>query len=250
MQSNRPKPLIAITGASSGIGWALAEQLHAQNYPLLLIARNEEKLQKLQAALDGHPDTLALDVRDAEAVKTSLSKHPIDVLVNNAGLSLGMDSFADTPLDDLMTVIDTNIKGLVNCAHAVLPGMLERNQGYIINLGSVAGDYSYPGGHVYGASKAFVKQFSLNLRADLVDTNIRVTNIEPGLVDTNFFVTRFHGDQQKVDGYFSDKQALQAADIANAIAYCIQLPEHTNINRLEVMNTHQASAGFKFVSRS
>lgn len=243
---NPAETLVAITGASSGIGQAAAKALHEAGFKLLLIARNEEKLTQLKDELDGEPEVLSLDLRKAGDVRSKLAQYTIDILVNNAGLALGMDSFEAANPDDLEIVIDTNVKGLVECTHAVLPGMIQRDRGYIINISSVACDYSYPGGHVYGASKAFVKQLSLNLRADLVDKNIRVTNIEPGLVETNFFVTRFHGEKDKSDAYFSDKSALLAEDIAEIILYCAKLPQHVNINRLEVMNTHQASAGFSF----
>jgi 3-hydroxy acid dehydrogenase / malonic semialdehyde reductase len=193
--------------------------------------------------------TLTLDVRDRESVTSRLQNLPdpfrnVDVLINSAGLALGLLPAHQTDLDDWDTMVDTNIKGLMYCTRSLLPGMAARNRGHIINLGSVAGKYPYPGGNVYGATKAFVAQFSRNLRADLLGTRIRVTNIEPGLAETEFSIVRFKGDASKAGGVYKDTKPLTGADIAEIAYFVATLPEHVNINSLEVMPTCQAWGPF------
>lgn len=169
----------------------------------------------------------------------------IDVLVNNAGLALGLSPAWEASLEDWDRMIATNVTGLVHLTRAVLPQMVERNDGLIINLGSVAGDYSYPGGHVYGGTKAFVRQFSLNLRSDLVGLNVRVSNIEPGMVTgSEFSQVRFHGDEAKAAAVYAGTQSLTPEDIAETAAWLVSLPPHMNINRIELMPTAQAGGGF------
>jgi NADP-dependent 3-hydroxy acid dehydrogenase YdfG len=192
---------------------------------------------------------MALDVRDKEAVFDAVADLPkefaaIDVLVNNAGLAQGMDPAYKANIDDWETMIDTNIKGLVYCTRAILPGMVERKRGHIINLGSVAGTYPYPGGSVYGGSKAFVEQFSLNLRNDLGGSNVRVSNIEPGMCETEFSVVRFKGNEEAAAKVYAGMTPLSAADIAEQIHWIASLPAHVNINRVEIMPVAQSWAGF------
>ena len=166
----------------------------------------------------------------------------VDLLINNAGLALGLSAAHQAELSDWQTMIDTNISGLTRMTRAILPQMVENKSGHIINLGSIAGSYAYPGANVYGASKAFVEQFSLNLRADLAGTGVRVTNIEPGLAQTEFSEVRFHGDKQKAASIYDEVKPLLAEDIAESIFWCANLPSHVNINRLEIMPTCQSFA--------
>ncbi|MDO9547432.1 MAG: SDR family NAD(P)-dependent oxidoreductase, partial [Candidatus Marinimicrobia bacterium] len=189
--------------------------------------------------------TISLDVRNRGDVFEKFQALPlefaaIDVIVNNAGLALGLLPAHEADLDDWETMIDTNIKGLVYCTRAILPKMVERNSGLIINIGSIAGNWPYPGGNVYGATKAFVQQFSRNLRADLLGKNIRVTNLEPGIAETEFSIVRYHGDEEKAQKVYQHTKALSAEDIADIIWWLANSPEHVNINQLEVMPTLQA----------
>ena len=237
---------ILITGATAGFGEACAVRFANAGWRLILAARRNDRLKALQTSLGGATSvyTTVLDVRDQQAVTTELSSLPdnfsaIDVLVNNAGLALGLDPAHESELSDWDTMVDTNIKGLMYCTRVVLPGMIRRNRGHIINLGSVAGDWPYPGGNVYGATKAFVKQFSRNLRADLFGTAVRVTNIEPGLAESEFSVVRFKGDAEKAAKVYEGTQPITPADIAEMIFWVANQPPHININRLEVMATCQ-----------
>jgi NADP-dependent 3-hydroxy acid dehydrogenase YdfG len=196
-----------------------------------------------------------LDIQDRDAVAAAIDGLPadfaaIDVLVNNAGLALGLDAAPSANLDDWDTMIDTNIKGLTYCTRAVLPGMKARGRGHVINIGSVAGTYPYPGGNVYGATKAFVHQFSLNLRADLVADNIRVTSVEPGLAETEFSLVRFKGDADKAKGPYAGLKPLTGDDIAEAVHWVATLPDHVNINLVELMPTRQAFGPFAFSRES
>ncbi len=238
---------VLITGASSGFGEACAHQFAAQGARVILVARRLSRLESLAAKLAEQTDVLAeqLDVRDKEAVFAFVDKLPadwkaIDVLVNNAGLALGLDSADKADLDDWDTMIDTNIKGLSYMTRAILPGMVERNRGHIINMGSIAGSYAYPGGNAYGGTKAYVQQFSRNLRADLVGSKVRVTNIEPGLAETEFSVVRFHGDIDKAKSVYDHTHPLFADDVARCVLWASNQPEHVNINSIEVMPTCQA----------
>ena len=243
--------IVLITGASAGFGWATAKQFVKQGDKVIACARRNERLQDLRSELgEDNIYALPLDVSDAIQVSTLLSSLPpewqdIDILVNNAGLALGSNPAHTADLSDWDTMIDTNIKGLVHLTRAILPGMVKRNKGHIINIGSIAGDYPYTGGNTYGASKAFVKQFSLNLMADLVETPIRVTNIEPGAAETEFSVVRYHGDKNKADKVYANMAPLTAEDISECIVWASNQPAHVNINRIEVMPTNQASAGLK-----
>jgi len=243
---------IFITGATSGFGEACAERYAADGDKLVLTGRRVDRLQKLQQQLQVKVPVhiVQLDVRNAEAVNETVSSLPsefqeIDVLVNNAGLALGLEPAHKTDPTDWEQMIDTNIKGLTYCTRTILPGMVERNRGHIVNLGSVAGAWPYAGGNVYGATKAFVAQFSRNLRSDLLGTNIRVTNIEPGLANTEFSLVRFKGDESLAEKPYCNVKPLTATDIADLIFFVTSVPEHININALEVMPTCQAWGGLK-----
>lgn len=242
---------VLITGASSGFGKACAEKFAEEGRPLVLAARRLERLEQLKSELAAKAPVhvVALDVRDRKAVEQAFSGLPkpfagIDVLVNNAGLARGLAPSQKADLDDWETMVDTNIKGLIYCARAVLPQMVARNQGHVVNLGSIAGDWPYPGGNVYGATKAFVKQFSRNLRCDLAGTRVRVTNIEPGLAETEFSVVRFAGDADKAAKVYENTEPLTAEDIADIVHWVVSVPGHVNINRVEVMATFQTWAPF------
>ena len=247
------KKVALVTGASAGFGRAICYQLIQQGYTVIGAARRREKLAKLQLELGKAFYPLALDITDKQAVEQILTAIPselsaIEVLVNNAGLALGLERFYQLDEQDIDTMIATNIIGLTRLTRQILPRMVERNRGYIINLGSIAGHYPYPGGNVYGATKAYVQQFSLNLRADLAGTAIRVTNIEPGLCgETEFSVTRFHGDVQQAAAVYKDKQYLVPQDIANTVGWLVSLPPHMNVNRLEIMPVSQSSQALQVV---
>jgi NADP-dependent 3-hydroxy acid dehydrogenase YdfG len=213
---------------------------------LVLVARRSERLQDLQTELGGNEKIhiIPLDIQQKTAVKKALDKLPekfqnIDVLVNNAGLALGLEPSHTASLEDWETMVDTNIKGLLYCTRLLLPEIVKRNKGHIINIGSTAGNWPYPGGNVYGATKAFVKQFSRNLRADLFGTKVRVTNIEPGLAETEFSMVRFKGDSDRANQVYKGTQPLTAEDIAEVVFWVTSLPDHVNINRIEVMPTDQ-----------
>ena len=240
---------IFITGATSGFGEACA-RLFAQNgYKLILTGRRSDRLEKLRRDLAADTHIITQDVRDKEAVQNDIANLPegfkdIDVLVNNAGLALGLGPAHEADLDQWETMVDTNIKGLMYCTRYILPGMVECNQGHIINIGSVAGNWPYPGGNVYGATKAFVKQFSHNLRTDLLGTKIRVTNIEPGLAETEFSVVRFNGDKEKAAKFYEGTEPLTAENIADIVLWVTTQPTHVNINRIEVMPVCQSCGPF------
>jgi len=238
---------VLITGATSGFGEACARTLSALGAKLILTGRRSERLERLKKELGGHIHIVTQDIRDKDAATSLLANLPEDfrnitVLVNNAGLALGLEPAQKCSLDDWEQMVDTNIKGLMYFTHAILPGMVERNRGYIINIGSVAGTYAYAGGNVYGASKAFVRQFSLNLRSDLSGTAIRVTNIEPGMAETEFSAVRFKGDQDKADSVYKGVEPISAQDIADTILWCINRPAHLNINTIELMPVAQSFA--------
>ncbi len=242
---------VFITGASAGFGKACAEKFAEEGRPLVLAARRLDRLEGLGKRLEEKSPVhlLKLDVRNAGAVQQAVDGLPdpfaeVDVLVNNAGLALGLGPAHEANLDDWETMIDTNIKGLIYCTRAVLPKMVAQNRGHVVNLGSVAGDWPYPGGNVYGSTKAFVKQFSRNLRCDLAGTRVRVTNIEPGLAETEFSVVRFKGDADKAAEVYKHTEPLTAGDIADIIHWVVSVPRHVNINRVEVMATFQTWAPF------
>ncbi|MEJ2536971.1 MAG: SDR family oxidoreductase [Calditrichia bacterium] len=235
-----------ITGASAGFGEGCARRFAREGWRLVLVARRSERLRDLQKELGGNEKihVIPLDIQQKTAVKKALDKLPekfrnIDVLVNNAGLALGLEPSHTASLEDWETMVDTNIKGLLYCTRLLLPGMVKRNKGHIINIGSTAGNWPYPGGNVYGATKAFVKQFSRNLRADLFGTKVRVTNIEPGLAETEFSMVRFKGDSDRANQVYKRTQPLTTEDIAEVVFWVTSLPEHVNINRIEVMPTDQ-----------
>ena len=241
---------ILVTGATAGFGAAFARRFIRDGHRVIATGRRAERLQGLAAELGENLLPLALDVTDKQAVAAFPAALPdgwkqIDVLVNNAGLALGLSPAWEADLEDWDTMIATNVTGLVHMTRAILPQMVERNDGIILNIGSVAGMYPYPGGHVYGGTKAFVQQFSLNLRADLVGRNIRVTDIEPGMVGgSEFSLVRFAGDQSRADSVYQGITPLNPEDIAETAAWLISLPQHMNINRIEMMPTCQANAAF------
>jgi len=239
---------IFITGATAGFGFACAKLFAENGAKVIATGRREDRLSALKQAAGAAVHALTLDVRNKESVIKAVKELPadfskIDILVNNAGLALGLNSYEKQSMDDIETMVDTNIKGVLNCTHALLPQMVERNSGHIVNLSSIAGTYPYPGGNVYGATKAFVTQFSLNLRADLLGKQIRVTNIEPGMCETEFSVVRF-GDKSKADSVYAGMTPLSADDIANTILWTITQPAHVNINRVEIMPVEQAFSPF------
>ena len=240
------RKLVMITGASSGFGRACAKKFAENGWKILSLARRLEKLQSLQTEL-GPENCLikTLDVTSTESINSltdylEANQIHIDLLINNAGLALGLSPVYEADLADWQTMIETNIIGLAKITRAILPKMVEQKSGHVINLGSIAGTYPYPGANVYGATKAFVEQFSLNLRADLGGTGIRVTNIEPGLAETEFSQVRFHGDLKKASSVYQDLVPLNAEDVAESIFWCANLPDHVNINRLEIMPTCQS----------
>ena len=236
-----------VTGATSGFGEAIARRLSQEGYKIVALARREDRLKKLASEL-GDTHIIVADIRDKEAVFKAVESLPdkfkdIEVLVNNAGMALGLEKTIDAKVEDFETMIDTNVKGLIYSTKAVLPLLYKQEKGYIFNLGSTAGSWPYPGSNVYGATKAFVKQFSLNLRNDLVGTNIRVTNIEPGLCKTEFSEVRFKGDKAKADSIYEHTNFITAEDIATILLNCLNMPGSVNINRVEVMANTQTWAG-------
>ncbi|MFA6239103.1 MAG: SDR family oxidoreductase [Bacteriovorax sp.] len=241
--------IIFITGATAGFGLAIAERFIKNGDLVIATGRRADRLLALKKKHGDKLHTIELDVRIKEAVKTAIAALPdqfknIDVLVNNAGLALGVSTAQNSEIEDWETMIDTNINGVLNCTHFILPGMISRNSGHIINLGSVAGEFPYPGGNVYGATKAFVHQFSLNLKADLLGTNLRVTNIEPGMCETEFSEVRFRGDKNKADAVYAGMKALGPEDIAETVYWIITRPAHININVISLMPTQQAFGPF------
>lgn len=243
------KRIALITGASSGIGEACARKFAEGGYDLILTARRAEKLAELGAELEAEGTkvkTLTFDVRDAEAAETAINSlepewRKIDVLINNAGLALGLDKEYEGDPDDWNTMIDTNIKGLLTMTRLIVPGMVERNEGHVINIGSVAGDAAYAKGNVYCATKAAVKTITDGLRIDLAETAVRVTNLKPGLVETNFSNVRFHGDNQRADNVYKGITPLTGADIADVAFYAASAPKHVQIAEVLILATHQAS---------
>tara|TARA_R110002051_G_scaffold1314_4_gene7318 strand:- start:3577 stop:4329 length:753 start_codon:yes stop_codon:yes gene_type:complete len=240
---------VLITGASAGFGKALAERLVAKGHRVIGCARRLDKLNALADTLGEAFLPVVMDVSDTASIPKIIADLPddfkeIDVLVNNAGLALGTEPAQKTNLDDWMRMVDTNIKGLIALTHAVLPAMVARDSGYIINLGSIAGNWPYYGGNVYGGTKAFVKQFSLNLRADLVGTQVRVTNLEPGSVaGTEFSNVRYHGDGDKAAKVYDGFKNMTGDDIGDILLWLIESPAHINVNRLEVMPVAQTYNG-------
>lgn len=241
--------VVLITGATSGIGLACARKFAENGDRLILTGRNESRLADIKKELTGKGTdvlTLAFDVRDREKASDYIKTLPaewqeIDILVNNAGLALGLEPEFDGNLDDWETMIDTNIKGLLTMTRLVVPGMVERNRGHIINVGSVAGDAAYAGGNVYCATKAAVKALSDGLRIDVANTAIRVTNLKPGLVETNFSNIRFRGDNDRAANVYKGIKPLTGDDIADVAVYAANAPEHVQIAEVLILATHQAS---------
>jgi len=232
---------ILITGATSGFGAACARRFAAAGWRLILTGRRADRLEILRAELgDAITRTLAFDVRDGEAVAKELSELEVDVLLNNAGLALGLEPAWEAGLDDWETMVDTNVKGVMYCTRAVLPGMVARNRGHVVNISSTAAHWPYPGGNVYGASKAFVEQFTRNLRADLLGTRVRATCIAPGMAETEFSNVRFKGDDARAGRVYAGAEPLRAEDIAEIVFFVTTLPGHINVNALEVMSIDQA----------
>lgn len=239
---------IFVTGATAGFGEAITRKFIKNGHTVIASGRRLSRLETLKDELGDALTIVQLDVRNRAAIQHALESLPaekrrIDVLVNNAGLALGLEPAHKANVDDWDTMIDTNAKGLVNMTRAILPNMVERNVGHIINIGSTAANWPYAGGNVYGATKAFVKQFSLGLRADLHGTKVRVSDIEPGLVGgTEFSNVRFKGDEGRVEKTYENANALSADDIAEAVYWVATLPAHVNINTIEMMPVSQSFA--------
>lgn len=243
------KKIVMVTGATSGIGEACAKKFAQGGYNVIITGRRKEKLDALKKELEGMgAEVLAMqfDVREREAAKKAVEFlkdkwAKIDVLINNAGLALGLDKEYEGDFDDWDTMIDTNIKGLLNMTRFVVPAMVERNEGHIINIGSVAGDAAYANGNVYCATKAAVKIITDGLRIDVAESNVRVTNLKPGLVQTNFSNVRFHGDDARADNVYKGVKPLTGDDIADVAFYAASAPAHVQIAEVLVLATHQAN---------
>lgn len=243
------KKVVMVTGATSGIGEACAKKFAQGGYNVIITGRRKEKLDALKKELEGMgAEVLAMqfDVREREAAKKAVEFlkdkwAKIDVLINNAGLALGLDKEYEGDFDDWDTMIDTNIKGLLNMTRFVVPAMVERNEGHIINIGSVAGDAAYANGNVYCATKAAVKTITDGLRIDVAESNVRVTNLKPGLVQTNFSNVRFHGDDARADNVYKGVKPLTGDDIADVAFYAASAPAHVQIAEVLVLATHQAN---------
>lgn len=243
------KKTVLITGATSGIGEACARRFAEGGYNLILTARRAEKLEALKSELtaDGTKvKTLVFDVRDAEAAQKAIESlepewQTIDVLINNAGLALGLEKEYEGSPEDWNTMIDTNIKGLLTMTRLIVPEMVKRNEGHVINVGSVAGDAAYAGGNVYCATKAAVKAITDGLRIDVAESAVRVTNLKPGLVETNFSNVRFHGDNERADNVYKGIKPLTGTDIADVAFYAASAPKHVQIAEVLILATHQAS---------
>lgn len=240
---------VLITGATSGFGEAAARKFSIEGHKVVLCGRREARLEALAEELGPQVLPVQLDVRDRDAVDAAINNLPadyksIDILLNNAGLALGLGGADTADLDQWDTMVDTNIKGLMYLCRTVLPLMTARGSGHVVNMGSVAASWPYPGGNTYGGTKAFVQQFSRNLRADLLGKNIRVTNIEPGMCETEFALVRFEGDAEKAGQVYAGMQPLSAEDIAEIVYWTTALPAHINVNQLEVMPVAQAWSPF------
>jgi len=242
--------IVFVTGATAGFGAAIARKFIHEGHEVVATGRRSDRLAALREELGPTLCAVELDVRDRDAVARLPDSLPerfraVDVLVNNAGLALGLEPAQRADLDDWDTMVDTNIKGLTYVTRALLPGMVERARGHVINLGSVAGEFPYPGGNVYGATKAFVYQFTLNLRADLAGTQVRVTDVEPGLCGgTEFSNVRFKGDDEKARKVYEGTQPLTAEDVAETIYWVASRPSHVNINSVQLMPVCQAFGPF------
>ena len=242
--------IVFVTGATAGFGLAMVKSFISNGDRVIATGRRKNLLDVLQKQYGAQIHVAQMDVQNQKQVEQVIHDLPVsfrevDVLVNNAGLAVGLDPAQKASIQDWETMVDTNVKGLMYCTHVLLPGMVARKKGHIINLGSVAGEFPYPGGHVYGATKAFVHQFSLNLRADLLGTGVRVTCIEPGMCSgTEFSQVRFRGDQNKAAAVYEGLEALTAEDVAETVRWVATRPSHVNVNVLSLMPTEQAFAGF------
>jgi 3-hydroxy acid dehydrogenase/malonic semialdehyde reductase len=239
--------IMMVTGATAGFGAAIARRFAADGWKVVAAGRRAERLDALVAELGAaRCHAVVLDVRDRAAVEAAIAGLPegfaaIDLLVNNAGLAAGLDPAQSASLDDWDAMVDTNVKGLMYVTRAVLPGMVARDRGHVVNIGSTAGEFPYPGGNVYGATKAFVRHFSLNLRADLFGTRVRVTDVEPGLVGgTEFSAVRFKGDASRAAAPYADTDPLTPDDIADAVHWVATRPARVNVNTLQVMPVVQS----------
>ncbi len=246
-----PDQVAFITGASSGIGFSCAKLFAREGARLILCARRQDRLKELSAYLKDRFGTAVyyfeLDVRNCKSVENRIKSLPeewqkIDILVNNAGLSRGLDKLHKADINDWEEMIDTNIKGLLYVSRAVIPGMVKRGSGHIVNIGSIAGHEVYPGGNVYCATKHAVDAITKGMQIDLVDTPIRVSTVDPGMVETEFSIVRFHGDKQRAAQVYRGLSPLTPYDIAEAILFCVTRPQHVNIHQLRIMPTAQASA--------
>jgi 3-hydroxy acid dehydrogenase/malonic semialdehyde reductase len=248
MESSLADRTVLVTGATSGFGLAIAERCAADGARLVVTGRRADRLQALAARLPRcHP--VVLDIRDRAAVERAVAALPADfaaveVLVNNAGLALGLGGAHQGSLDEWEQMIDTNCRGLVVITRLLLPGMVERGRGHVVNLGSVAGRYPYPGGNAYGATKAFVHQFTMGLKADLVGTGVRASAIEPGMAETEFSVVRFQGDPARARQVYQGMQPLTPADVADAVHWVVTRPAHVNVNFMELMPEAQGFSPF------
>lgn len=245
---------ICITGVTSGVGLETARRFAREGWNIIGTGRRKDRLDSLGKELGARFLGLNFDVQDRDAVFKAFADLPapfaaLDVLLNNAGLSLGLDTVEKADTGDWDTMISTNINGLLYCTRAVLPGMIERNRGHIVNIGSVAGSRAFKGGNVYGSSKAFVNHFSRNLRADLLGTPIRVTNIEPGMLHTEFMAVRFKGDTQVSEDFYAGSEPLTPQDIAEAIWWSVSCPPHMNVCSMELMPVCQSDGGWAFARK-
>ncbi|MCB1745196.1 MAG: SDR family NAD(P)-dependent oxidoreductase [Gammaproteobacteria bacterium] len=241
--------IVFVTGAGAGIGAATARRFASEGARVIAADRDPQRLTQTRSGLESLIHPLALDLRDRDAVRRAFDTLPeafaaISILVNNAGVGPGAEPAQQANLDDWESIVDTNIKGVLYCTHAVLPGMVERNRGHIVNISSTAATNNYRGGNVYGGSKAFVRQFSLNLRCDLLGTRVRVSSIEPGMTQTRFTEVRFRDDPERTHAHYQGFTPLSGDDLADVIFYTTMLPEHVNINTLQVTPIGMAPAGY------
>jgi 3-hydroxy acid dehydrogenase/malonic semialdehyde reductase len=249
MTTNLSGQVAFVTGATSGFGAACARAFARAGARVVLSGRRGERLAELARELGDGALPVVLDIRDRAAVESAIAALPapfsaIDVLVNNAGLALGLEPAHRASLDEWEQMIETNCTGLVAVTRAILPGMVQRGRGHVVNIGSTAGSYPYPGGNVYGATKAFVRQFSLNLKADLLGTPVRVTVVQPGMAETEFSLVRFQGDAARASKVYEGLTPLSADDVAETVLWCTTRPAHVNVNVVEVMPVAQAFSPF------
>lgn len=245
---NLQNSTVFVTGATSGFGLACAERFAREGARLVVAGRRGERLAALAKRFPGDVHPVVLDVRDRQAVERAVAALPshfaaVDVLVNSAGLALGLEPAQRTSLDEWEQMIDTNCRGLVVLTRLLLPGMLERGRGHVVNIGSTAGSYPYPGGNVYGATKAFVHQFSQNLKADLAGSGVCVTVVEPGMAETEFSLVRLK-DEEKAKKVYAGMQPLKAEDVADVVHWCVTRPPHVNVNVVELMPMAQGFSPF------